>query len=336
MAINFDRVSASLDSDVSVGMHNLAQTLSTIEAYQTARQSAGVESFDTPVDQSFLASMADMFPDHFEIDSGNEGLSELASKIKKGLSGIKDAIKKGIKPKADPSVLKEAKNEVRETYNNNFFKNKNMVEPSTQVKVGILQNYVGKGNKTQVLAAIAKAIPLAGAEVNTYLKETFDYWHKSDKYVAELKKLEKDDFKGAGEILTRVKDDLKSPFENVKVSDTPWEANLKLVGADSTLDALSDSEVETAVDLINKIIEEAQSIQFMGQQIIQVGGFIDCSRALPHFADDKAKVANQYVLYNFLSWEGYTMPGNIGQATQMSKLVDVARLLERWVNDSIK
>ncbi|QXO10157.1 hypothetical protein pEaSNUABM37_00196 [Erwinia phage pEa_SNUABM_37] len=336
MAINFDRVSESLDNDVSVGMHNLAQTLSTIEAYQADRLSAGVESFDSPADQSFLASMADMFPDHFEIDSGNEGLSELAAKIKKGLSGIKDAIKKGIKPKADPSVLKEAKNEVRETYDNNFFKNKNMVEPATQIKVGALQNYVGKGNKAQVLAAIAKNIPLSGAAVNTYLKETFDYWRKSDKYVSELKKLDKDDLEGAGEILTRVREDLKSPFEVIKVTEAPWETNDKLVGADSTLDALSDSEAETAVDLINKIIEEAQSIQFMAQQIIQVGGFVDCPRLMPHFADDKVKVKNQHVLYNFLSWEGYTMPGNIGQATQMAKLVDVARLLERWVNSSIK
>lgn len=330
----FDSMQQAVNQDVMKGIHGLKTSLNDIEAYQAHRLSAGIESFDSPTDKLVLCGLASMYPSHFEMGSGNEGLGALVDKIKKGLAGLKKSISEGKKDKLDMAPFKEAKQEVKNTIGKSgFFGGAKFFGGEKQVAVGLLQNYVGKGNKRQVIDAIAKVIPAAVDETQTYLEQTVVYWKQISAYVERLKKVPEGDVDAAKAILAEAEEKLPDPYDAVDVNIyRPWAKEDSFKAGDK-LDALTEDEAEEVVKLIMQVIEKAEMCGFIGYQIVNTGQAFDIHKTLPWLFT--SNVGHRETLNN-MSWDEFTMPGNIGQSLQIENLLSMGRIMERWVNESAK
>lgn len=76
------------------GIRGIANDIARLEDYQQAAMSAGVESLDYPAGKLVEAGVVAMYPDHFKMGSGMEGIGSLITTLKLTLAKVK-GLKKG-------------------------------------------------------------------------------------------------------------------------------------------------------------------------------------------------------------------------------------------------
>lgn len=319
-----------------MGVVALKKEQQLITPYLNGRIAVGVESFSTPTDQLIVNGLVAKYPGAFVIGSGNEGLKELLTKIDKAVLGFKSSVEKGDKPKSGDvtEATNAALKEVNNTFNKTGFFGKGGFKKSTDIQVGILQNYTGKGDKKFVLSTLATMIPGVITEMKSYLADTKSYWSKAEAVIKELKKLNEDQKDEASKILQLAGKTLGDPFEAITVNIyRPWsdENSLK---PNSTLPSLNVNELEQATELLVLLLDTIKETEDLGRQIAAVGDYSDPYKTL-EWLTKGGNYPGKSILWDCLSWDGgYAMPGMTGWSLQSENLTRIGTLLEKWINES--
>jgi len=321
-----------------MGVVALKKEQQLIAPYLTGRLAVGVESFDTPTDQLIAAGLAAKYPGQFALGSGNEGLKDLLDKINKAIGGFKSSVEKGDKPKSGDVIdaTNLALKEVNNTFNKSGFFGKGGFKKSTDIQVGILQNYTGKGDKKFVLTTLATMIPTVITEMKSYLADTKAYWAKAEAVIKELQKLNEDQKDEASKILQLAAKTLGDPFSEITVNVyRPW-ADENSLKPNATLPSLNANELQQATDLIVLLLDTIKETESIGQQISAVGDYFDPYKSL-EWLTKGGNYPGKSILWDCLSWDGgYAMPGLTGWSFQTDNLTHIGKMLEKWITESNK
>lgn len=321
-----------------MGMISLKKEQQLITPYLTGRLAVGVEAFESPTDQLIVAGLLAKYPSDFVIGTGNESLKELLGKIGKAVLGFKTSVEKGDKPKSGDvtDAAQLALKEVNNTFNKSGFFGKGGFKKSTDIQVGILQNYTGKGDKKFVLTTLATMIPDVITEMKSYLKDTESYWTKAEAVIKELQSLKEDQKDEASKILQLAGKTLGDPFDAITVNVyRPWsdENSLK---PNSTLPSLNVNELEQATELLVLLLNTVKETEAIGRQIAAVGNYSDPYKTL-EWLTKGGNYPGKSILWDCLSWDGgYAMPGMTGWQLQIDNLTHIGTMLEKWINESNK
>lgn len=312
----------------SHALASLTQEHRLITDYHNHRCGAGLESFDQPADRLIVLGLADKYPSHFQLGSGNEGLAELLKKIGNAITVFKKAVTSGNQPKLAGKLFDPALKEIASTYASADYLEGKRGNMGKSI-VGALMYYTGHIDKEGILAELPKRATAFVALSEKLLKDTEAYWGHLESYVKKLKALDSDDVEGAKKILAEAHSKYGAPTDHFTFQESEYVAP-KYWDPKAAVTNLKLDEVTLAGQGMVKLLEAASSVSDIADKMIKVGDYYDPDKDLAWIA--KAKAPHLDVL----SWDNYMYLPNNAQCAMIDAMMDMVELIEKWILGSLK
>lgn len=319
---------AQVESSPCHALASLTQEHRLISDYYTHRCGVGVESFDQPADRLIALGLADKYPHHFQLGSGNEGLAELLKKIGNALTVFKKAVTSGNQPKLAGKLFDPALKEIASTYASADYMEDKRVNMGKSI-VGALMYYTGHIDKEGILAELPKRAAAFIALGEKLLKDTEAYWGHLESYVKKLKALDNDDVEGARKILAEAHSKYGAPINHFTFREADYVVP-KYWDPKAAVTNLKTDEVTLAGKAMVDLLEAASRVSDIADKMIKVGDYYDPDKDLAWIA--KAKVPHLDVL----CWDNYMHLPNNAQCAMIEAMMDMVELIEKWILGSLK
>lgn len=304
------------------GLEQLENELAQLITFRDGVVSAGLESLDYPTGNLVAMGLAAKYPQHFKIDSGLEGITELINNLKKGVGGLKDILKNKTKSKAMVSTLsKKLLDEIGKNYTDQKWIDDQKFNFG-KVKVPELGKLVSGSTLEDVEAAADGIIKALHETLTQSTKAVSDYWKPVEGKVKSLDNLKEEDARNdvAKEVIAAlgsgVPDTIKFP--------------VIATGKESDYPAINKGNAKQAGELIVKLIRASDEAFVITDPALECGVPEDSS----HRDDIDSGLASKL---DKLTYVGIIAKPTM-ELTDKSReyLINMARAIESWIVASIK